>query len=206
MITDFSQLDPNGTYSYADYVTWKFSEFVELVKGHVVKMAAPRTMHQRILTFLVTEVNGYARKRGCHVFVAPFDVRFPAHPTGRTDKDIYTVVQPDLCVICDSDKIDERGCIGAPDWIIEIISPSSFLHDRITKRDLYEAQGVGEYWIVYPHEKVVEVHRLNSGQLDSEGTTAVKYASPLLFSQEEAQHISPRLFPALSLDLLEVFA
>jgi Uma2 family endonuclease len=107
------------------------------------------------------------------------------------------VVQPDLCVICDPAKIDERGCIGAPDWIIEITSQSTFNHDRFTKKELYEAAGVGEYWIVYPNEKIVEVYRA-----ETDGS----YSTPLIFGKDEDAVVTPSLFPALQIDLAEVFA
>lgn len=197
MITELSQLDPNGTYTYADYVTWKFTEFVELVRGHLVKMAAPKTFHQQISMFISSEISVYLRKKPCKVFAAPFDVRFTTNPQGRSDREIYTVVQPDICVICDSTKLDERGCIGAPDWIIEITSPGTLLHDRITKRELYESHGVGEYWIVYPNEKMVEVYR---------SAPNGSYLPPVIYSKDEEDVLSPALFPDLSLTLTEVFA
>ena len=123
-------------------------------------------------------------------------MRLVKNPAGRTDREIYTVVQPDLCVICDATKVDERGCIGAPDWIIEITSPETFNHDRFTKKDLYESHGVGEYGIIYPHEKMVEVYRA-----DAEG----KYGMPLIVSKDEGDIIAPVIFPELEMALEEVF-
>jgi Uma2 family endonuclease len=108
------------------------------------------------------------RNKGkCKVYYAPFDVRFPKH--GETaDNKIDTVVQPDICVICDLSKIDERGCCGAPDMIVEILSPSTFKKDVTEKFTLYEESGVKEYWIVHPNDKAVTVFLLQEdGKYDA---------------------------------------
>lgn len=204
MITELSQLDENARYSYADYLSWQFTEFVELVKGHLLKMAAPKSTHQRI----VYKFNGIlyqyfdGRRQPCNVYPAPFDVRFPTNPAGRKDKDIYTVVQPDISVVCDPAKIDERGCIGAPDWIIEIVSPGTINRDRYLKRDLYEEFGVKEYWIVYPNEKIIDVFLA-----DEQG----KYSRPETYickqyEDEEDRMISPATFPGLVIRVDDIFS
>ena len=125
MITDISQLDPSKRYSYADYLTWQFKERVELFKGWLAKLAAPSTFHQMISGELHRQLANHFRKSGCRVFSAPFDVRLPDNLKSTEDKTIYSVVQPDLCVICDDAKIDAKGCLGAPDWILEILSPGN---------------------------------------------------------------------------------
>ena len=160
-ITDFSQLDPDGSYSYADYLTWRFTEYVELIKGRVLrKMSAPTSQHQQIASDLHGAVWSQLRGKACRVYSAPFDVRL-MRSTGNGDAQVKTVVQPDICVVCDPAKIDRRGCVGAPDWIIEIVSPSSLVLDTRTKFDLYAENGVREYWIVFPGEQTVLAQALS---------------------------------------------
>ncbi len=161
-ITQFAQLDPNGSYTYADYLTWKFEEFVELIRGRVMrKMAAPAPLHQTYALNLATEVRLFLKGKPCRAFIAPFDVRLKTG-IGSGDAQVTTVVQPDICVVCDLAKIDERGCLGAPDWIVEILSPGNVGHDTRTKYALYEENGVREYWIVYPGEQTVLAHVLDA--------------------------------------------
>lgn len=170
MITDISQLDPNGTYSYADYLLWRFEQSVELIRGKVYAISpAPRSVHQRISMRLSGELYTHFRGRGCDVYPAPFDVRLPNpdYEPGFTNK-IHTVVQPDISVICDSSKIDEFSCVGAPDWIIEITSPSTHKKDFNEKFDLYESAGVREYWIVVPKSQEIYVYTLNEGILEQQ--------------------------------------
>ena len=161
-ITDISQLDLNGSYSYADYLTWRFTEYVELIKGRVLrKKSAPTSQHQQIATDFTGAIWSQLRGKPCRVYSAPFDVRL-MRSTGNGDAQVKTVVQPDLCVVCDPAKIDRRGCVGAPDWIIEIVSPSSLVLDTRTKFDLYAENGVREYWIVFPGEQTVLAYALGS--------------------------------------------
>lgn len=168
-ITDLSQLDLNKTYTYADYLTWQFDEFVELIRGKVRRMSpAPQPMHQTVSFNLSGSIRNGLRGKSCRGFAAPFDVRLvKATPNG--DGAIETVVQPDLCVVCDLSKIDKRGCLGAPDWIIEIVSPGNASHDTKSKFDLYEENGVGEYWIVFPGEQTVSVFLLHEGRYQPHG-------------------------------------
>jgi len=141
-------LDLNKRYTYADYMTWLDDVRRELIEGFIKLLPAPADIHSHVsanLTFqfgLCIDSNDC----GCHLRVAPYDVRFPVD--GTDDKKIYTVVQPDLCVICDSSKIDKRGCIGAPDLIVEILSPSTALDDFGNKKELYQFIGVEEYWVI----------------------------------------------------------
>jgi len=169
VITDISQLDPSQTYSYADYLTWKFTEFVELIRGRVLrKMSAPTSAHQQTVTNLMVEIGQFLKRKPCRVFAAPFDVRL-LRSTGNGDAQVQTVVQPDLCVICDPSKVDKRGCLGAPDWIIEIVSPGTATHDTKTKFDLYAENGVGEYWIVFPGEQTIAVYVLEGEEYQPRG-------------------------------------
>lgn len=169
VITDISQLDLSKTYTYADYLSWKFTDLVELVRGRVMrKMSAPTSAHQQCSSNLQGLVWNHLRGQPCRVFAAPFDVRL-LRSTGNGDAQVRTVVQPDLCVICDLAKIDRRGCLGAPEWIIEIISPGTATHDTKTKFDLYAENGVGEYWIVLPGEQNVSVYVLQDGEYQPKG-------------------------------------
>lgn len=156
-ITSLAQLDPNGTYSYADYLTWQFTELVELWQGKIMRrMSAPTDQHQAVVGELYLTFGNYLRRQTCQVRVAPYDVRLPQRGT-TADQAIYTVVQPDVCVICDPTKIERRGCLGAPDLVIEVTSPSTAARDWKDKFDLYEESGVGEYWIVTPLEQDIAV-------------------------------------------------
>ena len=159
-ITSISQLDLNGTYTYADYVLWQFSERVELLRGRVSQMAAPSRKHQSINGNLYRIIANLLWKSPCKVYSAPFDVRLTRFNQLK-NKDVTTVVQPDICVICDPAKLDDRGCIGAPDLVIEILSPGNSRTEMKDKFELYQEAGVLEYWVVSPIEKMVQVWKLN---------------------------------------------
>jgi len=123
MITDISQLDPNGTYTYADYLGWQFDESVELIKGKLYRMSPVlKRRHQDASVNLEFALLKYFEDKSCKVYDAPFDVRLPVR-NERKPAQLHTVVQPDICVICDLSKLDDDGCLGAPDWVIEITSP-----------------------------------------------------------------------------------
>jgi len=142
-------------YTYADYCTWDDGKRWELIDGVAFEMqAAPATSHQEILVELTIQLGTFLKGKPCRIFPAPFDVRLNA------DDGDDTVVRPDLSVICDNSKIDEKGCRGAPDFIVEIISPASVRHDRWTKYNLYKTAGVREYWIVDTDTKTITVNML----------------------------------------------
>ena len=156
-------LDIHKSYTYADYLKWTFDETVELIKGHLFPMAAPSTNHQQIVLRLISKMDRYLEEKPCQLFIAPFDVRFPKPLAQRkTSKDIETVVQPDLCVICDLAKIDRKGCLGAPDWIIEILSKSTAQKDQRDKFAVYQESGVREYWIVNIDYKSIVINHLQA--------------------------------------------
>lgn len=160
-ITNISQLDLNGIYTYADYLTWWFDERLELIKGKIFKMSpAPNTKHQKIGLSIASEFKNFLKKQKIQVFIAPFDVRLPKKLDYIVNDKIYNVVQPDICVVCDEGKIDDKGCIGAPDIIIEILSNANAKHDIDTKFKLYEEAGVKEYWIVFPYENTIQKFEL----------------------------------------------
>lgn len=160
-ITKLSQLDLNKTYSYFDYLTWKFPERVELYKGKIFEMSpAPASKHQRYSADISFQIQTFLYKKSCQMFYAPFDVRLERN---SDDKKNITVVQPDICVICDPTKIDERGCNGAPDLVVEILSPGNSKKEMRLKFDLYEEAGVLEYWIVDPEKEIVLQYVLENG-------------------------------------------
>ena len=193
MITSLNQLDFSKTYSYADYITWQFEELVELLKGKIMPMAAPNVKHQRISTNLVGYFWRYLHGKSCKLFHAPFDVRLIKNPLGKTQKELYTVVQPDLCIICDASKLDEQGCLGAPDLIIEIVSPNNSKRDVQDKFELYQENGVKEYWIVRPYENTVQQFFLENEQYRYIKTYVPK------------DTISPIILPDLVLELDKIF-
>jgi Uma2 family endonuclease len=158
MITSLDQLDPNSSYTYADYLLWQFEERVELLRGKIRQMAAPGRYHQKVSGRLQHFLSNALWNSPCELYDAPFDVRLKRT---RSDKEVTTVVQPDLCVICDPSKLDDRGCNGAPDLIIEILSPGNSRTEMKDKFELYQEAGVLEYWIVSPIERNIFVWKLN---------------------------------------------
>lgn len=150
----------NG-FKYGDYLLWPDDERWELIDGVPYNMTpAPSRKHQEILVALTVVLQPIFAGENCRLYVAPFDVRLPE---GKEKEDeIRTVVQPDLVVVCDPQKLDEKGCVGAPDLIVEITSPSTAGKDLKEKLDLYERRGVREYWIVHPTDETVMVFRQDS--------------------------------------------
>ena len=154
-ITSLNQLDlVNGIYSYADYLGWKIKERVELLKGKILEMSAPSPIHQEISGNLQGALFVFLKNSRCKLYTAPFDVRFPQ----KGESQVYTVVQPDLCVVCDLEKIDSKGCVGAPDLVVEILSPGNSKKEMKSKFALYQEEGVREYWIVDPERELVFVY------------------------------------------------
>ena len=161
MITNIDDLDPNKQYSYADYLTWQFDERVELIRGWISRMSpAPLRIHQRISTRITVQIGSYLKNKRCEVYTAPFDVRLTNKRKKLSDKSIFSVVQPDISVICDMEKLDDKGCIGAPEWIIEILSPGNARKEMKEKFSLYEENGVKEYWVISPIYEMVQVFDL----------------------------------------------
>jgi len=153
--------DP-GRHTYGEYCGWPEDQRYELIDGLAFAMApAPTRQHQRLSFELAREVANALEGSGCEVNVAPFDVRLPEGD--EADDDIDTVVQPDISVVCDPSKLDDKGCRGAPDWVIEVLSPGSAGHDQVRKLALYERHGVTEYWLVHPVDRVVIIYRLEDG-------------------------------------------
>lgn len=189
----FADLDLDQVYTYADYFKWKFEERVELIKGKVFAMSpAPNQNHQSIAGKMHLELGTFLRKSPCKVFFAPFDVRIPRK--NNRDEDIVTVLQPDLCVICDREKLtDKRGCLGAPDIVVEILSPSNSKKELKYKYDVYEEAGVKEYWVVYPEEMTMTIYTLTDGHFIP--------SRPYVVSDK----VSSSVLPGFTMNLSDIF-
>ena len=195
LITDISKLDLKKRYSYADYLTWVFDERIELIKGWIYKMSpAPKRKHQEVSLNLTLALASYFKTCGCKIYEAPFDVRLKKNK--GSDSEIDTVVQPDISVFCDLTKLDDRGAIDAPDLVVEITSDGTMKKDYNEKFNLYEENGVQEYWIVNPDSKSLEIFTKMDGKFESAGVFNIN--DGVL----EAQSI---MFPILKVDLIKVF-
>lgn len=157
-ITSLDQLDFSNEYSYEEYYQWKLEDRVELFKGKLSKIVKPTRKHQRVSWNLTMALGKFFEKYSCEPYYAPFDVRLPS----KSGNKLQTVVQPDICVICDVSKLDDKGCLGAPDLAIEILSPGNSDKEMKDKFDLYEESGVREYWIVQPEDKWVNIYVLEN--------------------------------------------
>jgi len=143
-------------HTYGEYLAWPEDVRYELIEGEAYLMSpAPTVGHQRLVLELARQIADALEGGECEVFVAPFDVRLPR--ADEPDGDIDTVVQPDLTVVCDPGKIDERGCRGAPDWVVEVLSPATAAHDQTVKLAAFERAGVKECWFVHPTDRTVAV-------------------------------------------------
>lgn len=196
IITQLEQLDLTKTYSYADYLTWQFTETVELIKGKIMLMSpAPTVSHQRIETKLLLAIGSYLENKKCEIFPAPFDVRlYDRKKSLLASQDIQTVIQPDLFVICRPELLDKQGCNGAPDWIIEILSPGNSKREMKTKYALYEESGVMEYWLVYPEQRAIHQFVLN---------VQSTYELKMMYTDDDMA--IPMLFPELAIDVTKLF-
>ena len=194
IITDINSLDLSKTYSYADYLKWQFEERLELLKGKIFKMSpAPSVAHQRASMRITLKFGNFFQNHSCQLFAAPFDVRLPDSQKKIGNKDVFTVVQPDLCIICDESRLDERGCIGPPDLIVEILSPGNTNKEMKNKFRLYEESGVREYWLVEPNDRIVLIYYLKEGQ----------YIGLRTYTDEEDAYSV--IFPELSIPVAEIF-
>lgn len=182
-------------YSYADYLKMEIEERIEIIKGKIFKMSpAPARIHQKVLGELNFILHQYFMDKSCELYIAPFDVRLiDPKKQSKKDEDIFTVFQPDLCVICDREKLDDRGCIGAPDLIVEILSPSNSNKEMNHKYTLYEENAVREYWIV-------DYNRKNIHQYILEGERYIG-----LKPRTEDEEISSHIFPDLSFHVSAIF-
>ena len=180
-------------YTYADALAWEESDRIELVDGEAFMMAPPSTAHQAACMALSAQLYNYLVGKRCQVFPAPFGVRL-FEEDGDFPEDVDTLVEPDISVVCDRSKLDDRGCKGAPDLVIEVLSPATQRHDRLTKFDLYQRSGVQEYWIVDLDARVVLVHTLEEG----------RYHSPLVYPAHSSVPVG--VLEECTVDLGLVFA
>ncbi len=180
-------------YSYTDYCNWEAGRW-ELIEGVEYDMTpAPSRHHQEISMILSSAFFEVLKGTECKVYSAPFDVRLAATAEVK-DEDVFTVVQPDISVICDHNKLDDRGCNGAPDLIIEILSPSTASKDMKVKRNIYEKFGVKEYWLVHPDEKLIMIYQIGADN---------QYAKAEIFSEEDI--VTSTVVPTLKISLIDLF-
>ena len=151
-------------YTFADVLTWDENERAEIINGEAVMMAPPTTAHQLISGEIFRQLANYLEGKKCRAIPAPFAVRL-FEQDGDTPDNVDTMVEPDISIVCDHGKLDKHGCKGAPDMVVEILSPSTQRHDRLVKLGLYQRAGVREYWIVSPEERAVQVFILSNGLL-----------------------------------------
>lgn len=186
--------DLNKKYTYADYLTWDDEERWELIQGVPFCMTpAPLANHQHISGEIFGNIWSFLKNKPCRVFAAPFDVRL-VDDVITDDRSIETVVQPDISVICDEKKIDRKGCLGPPDIVIEILSPSTAYRDETDKLMLYEKYGVKEYWVVNPDARYVMVYILS-------GST---YNKPAYYTQNEI--LKSHVLQEFTLDLSGIWS
>ena len=186
-------------FTYADYLTWNFKERVELIRGRIFKMSpAPTVTHQRISVNIVSKLLQYLKGKKCSLFYAPVDVRLKGKPFRKKklrDDEITTVVQPDIIVVCDKEKLkDNRSIDGAPEFIVEILSPGNTRTEIKYKFDLYEENGVEEYWVVYPEYKQIQVFLLNEKE---------EYGKPVIYEANE--NITSDVLKGLSIPTNDIF-
>ena len=157
------ELKDTQYYCYGDYLTWPDDARYELIDGQAYAMSpAPDLAHQDVAGEIYRQVANILKGKPCRAFIATVDVRLPKQD--EADQQVDTVVQPDVLVVCDSSKLDRRGVRGAPDWVVEVLSPSTASHDQIRKRTLYERHGVKEYWLVHPVDRLLTVYRLDGAE------------------------------------------
>jgi Uma2 family endonuclease len=185
--------DHSLTYTYSDYLAWKFKERLELFRGKIFKMGAPNMNHQVVGGHLFNEFYKYLKGKTCRVFIAPFDVRLPIM-NRKNDNEVTTVVQPDICIFCDPAKLDDRGACGAPDLAIETLSPGNRKEELRMKYEAYEEAGVKEYWIADPAKKAVLVFRL---QPDG------KFAIPTIYTAGD--RLEALCVPGFTINVAEIF-
>jgi len=179
-------------FTYRDYRSWPEDERRELIEGVAWDMnPSPSTSHQQILMALFNIIYNFLREKSCQVFIAPLDVRFPED--NEPDGEIESVVQPDLFIVCDRTKMDDHGCKGAPDVIMEVLSPYTARKDMKEKLSLYEKVGVREYWLIQPNDKTVMVYMRGKNG---------KYGRPAIYTEEDEVKIG---ILALRIDMEQVF-
>ncbi|MBK9257072.1 MAG: Uma2 family endonuclease [Saprospiraceae bacterium] len=185
-------IDYNKVYTYGDYLKLEIDDMVEIIRGKIFRMcAAPRTKHQGISINIASIIHHELKGKNCKVFNAPIDVVLPLEDKKRTKS--TTVVQPDICVICDPKIIEETAVFGVPDFVIEIVAGKDVKRDAQYKYSVYEEAGVGEYWIVFGEMRFVEVFILENG----------KFQRLNAFSEDDI--IPVKTLPGLSISIDDIF-
>ena len=166
-------------HTYGDYLTWSDDRRQELIDGiaYIREPPAPSRPHQELAGGLYYQVRGALEGKSCHVYIAPFDVRLPK--SDEADEKIDTVVQPDVLIVCDRHKLDQRGMRGAPDWLAEVLSSSTASHDQIIKVPVYERAGVPEVWLIHPTDRTLAIYRLEDGRYGRPTILELKGQTPL---------------------------
>ena len=166
-------------HTYADYLTWSADHGDELIDGvaYVREPPGPSTAHQAIVVEICRQAANALQGKPWQVYVAPFDVRLPK--ADESDDQIDTVVQPDVLIVCDRTKLDTRGMRGAPDWVVEVLSPSTIGHDQIIKLAAYERAGVPEVWLIHPIDRTLTIYRLEAGRYTSPTVLELKGQTPI---------------------------
>lgn len=165
-------------HTYGEYLTWPDDVRYELIDGQAVMMApAPNLDHQDIAGELFYQIRQQLEGKPCRSFIAPVDVRLPRGD--EANENIDTVVQPDVIIVCDPGKLDRRGVRGAPDWVAEVLSPSTAAHDQAVKRRIYERAGIPEYWLVHPNDRTLTIYTLQDGA----------YGKPDIFELKESTRL-----------------
>ena len=179
-------------YTYKDYMTWNDNKFWELIDGAAYQMAPPTRRHQDISGAIFSKFYNYLEDKACRVYHQPFGVRLPLE--NEENEYIKNAILPDIAVVCDEQKLDDAGCKGAPDLIIEILSPSTSKRDVKDKFQLYEKAGVKEYWIVDPYNDYLRVYMIGKDG---------KYSKSEVYFK--GGKIKVGIFPELEIDLEKVF-
>lgn len=177
--------------TYAEYLTWADEPRYEIIDGIPHLQAAPSRQHQRIVTQLTGELYTFLKGKPCEIYTAPFDVRLSA----KEDEEEYHVVQPDISLVCDERKLDDKGCKGAPDLIVEVLSPSTWRKDRIEKLNQYQKHGVKEYLLIYPNEKILEQYILGENGL---------YGTPYIY--DEGNIFKSHIFPQFEITMKAILS
>lgn len=181
-------------FTYRDYCGWPEDERWELIDGVAYDMSpAPSRYHQGLSRELIVRFGSFLAGKPCTFYGAPFDVRIPSFAE-QDDGDIDTVVQPDIVVVCDRSKLDAKGCRGAPEMVVEILSPSTAAKDLKVKLSLYERRGVREVWFIHPAERIVTVYMLSDG---------ARYGKPAYYGTKDA--VESSVLPGMKIELEKLF-
>jgi len=179
-------------FSYADYLTWNDNKRWELIEGVPYNLASPSDIHQAISGNLFAIFHNYLKGKSCRAYYAPFDVILSE--SSEKNEEIIDILQPDIIIVCDKNKISRKGCTGAPDLIVEILSPSTSSKDCIQKKELYEKHKIKYYWIVDPDNEEVFIFKLTKHNI---------YGHPETYKKEDIIKVDN--FEGLNVILKDIF-